>query len=86
MNFFERFTGHLKTVTKHRHQVFLHCIKAGIVMQGLTHDLSKFSPVEFFTNVKYTEPGKSPVTIQLERIGRIEGKRRNSRRYRYFSG
>ena len=37
---------HFKTVAKHRHLVFVHCVKAGIPWRGMLHDLSKFSPTE----------------------------------------
>lgn len=52
--------SHLWTVIKHRHHVFINCIKAGIPFQGLTHDLSKFSPSEFFIGVKYYQANRSP--------------------------
>ena len=45
--------GHFNTITKHRHKVIKHCFKAGIGLQGLKHDLSKYSPTEFFNGVKY---------------------------------
>ena len=45
--------AHLKTVLRHRHQVMLHCIRAGIPVQGLLHDLSKFSPTEFIPGALY---------------------------------
>ena len=51
-NFFARFFGHLKTVTKHRRLVRKHCFRLGLYRQGLMHDLSKFSFVEFWTGVK----------------------------------
>ena len=41
------FIGHLKTVLKHKWQVFKLSIKAGIPLRGLMHDLSKFSYIEF---------------------------------------
>lgn len=41
------FFGHLKTVTKHRFLVMAGCFRVGLILQGLTHDLSKFSPTEF---------------------------------------
>ena len=31
---------HFCTVTKHRHKVIAHCLKAGLGWQGLFHDLS----------------------------------------------
>lgn len=55
------FWGHLRTVAAHRHQVFLNCVRAGIWWQGLWHDMSKFSPTEFWAGVKYYSDGtRSP--------------------------
>lgn len=51
---------HFCTVTKHRHQVLVHCLKVGIGGQGLVHDLSKFSPVEFMGGVKFYKGTNSP--------------------------
>ena len=53
MNGLQRFWGHLRTVTRHRHKVIVHCARAGILLQGLVHDLSKYSPTEFIP-VSYT--------------------------------
>ena len=47
------FWGHLKTVNHHRHLVRQYCFRLGLYWQGLTHDLSKYSPVEFWAGVKY---------------------------------
>ena len=53
--------GHFRTVTAHRHKVLQHCIKAGIIWRGLTHDLSKFSPAEFWVGARfYTDGTRSP--------------------------
>lgn len=51
---------HFKTITAHRHAVIRHCAKAGIFLQGLRHDLSKYSPAEFWTGAKYYAGDKSP--------------------------
>lgn len=56
-----KFFGHLKTVLKHRHYVFINCCKCGIVIQGLFHDLSKFSFIEFWEGVKYYKGTSSPI-------------------------
>ena len=53
MSVVNNFFGHLRTITKHRHMVIKHCKKAGILWQGLRHDLSKYSPTEFIPGVKY---------------------------------
>lgn len=51
---------HFITITKHRHAVIRHCKKAGILWQGLRHDLSKYSPSEFIPGAKYYSGTKSP--------------------------
>ena len=51
---------HFKTITKHRHKVIAHCAKAGIFWQGLFHDLSKYSPREFWAGAKYYKGTESP--------------------------
>lgn len=53
--------GHFNLINKHRFKVFILCCKAGIPFRGLVHDLSKYSPVEFFEGVKYYNGGYSPI-------------------------
>lgn len=60
MTFTERFFGHLKTVHNHRKMVRKLCFKCGLYWQGLTHDLSKYHPVEFWNGVKYYTGTASP--------------------------
>ena len=60
---------HLSTICKHKWWVMYYCFKCGIPWQGIIHDLSKFSFTEFWTNVKYAVPGKSPIDVQKENIG-----------------
>ena len=52
--------GHFMTITKHRHLVIKHCKKAGVLWQGLRHDLSKYSPTEFLPGIKYYTGQRSP--------------------------
>ena len=61
MNFKSKTMRHLQTVVKHRHYVNYFCRKAGIPWQGLTHDLSKFNPIEFCEGVKYYSGIMSPI-------------------------
>lgn len=64
------FIGHLKTVLKHKWQVFKLSIRAGIPLRGLMHDLSKFSYTEFSESVKYYQQGKrSPIPVAREENG-----------------
>ena len=60
MNKWQRFWGHLRTVHKHRKMVRKLCFKCGLYWQGLTHDLSKYSPTEFWNGVKYFTGTASP--------------------------
>ena len=58
INFFK----HLHKINTHRFKVFVLCCKCGIPFRGLMHDLSKYSPIEFFEGVKYYTNGKhSPI-------------------------
>ena len=60
MNGIAKFFGHLSTITRHRHLVIAHCAKAGVLFQGLFHDLSKYGPTEFFQGVRYYSGVHSP--------------------------
>lgn len=52
---------HFILVIRHKSKVFKLCCKAGIPVQGFFHDMSKFSPTEFFESVKYYTGSKSPI-------------------------
>ena len=54
------FFGHFKTVAKHRRLVRRNCFKCGIPLQGLKHDLSKYSPTEFIAGCRYFTGTHSP--------------------------
>ena len=52
--------AHFKTITKHRFLVMKYCFRCGLYWQGLIHDLSKYSPVEFWIGAKYYQGDHSP--------------------------
>ncbi|MBQ9686174.1 MAG: catalase [Oscillospiraceae bacterium] len=52
--------AHFKTITEHRHLVCRYCMRLGLIWQGLTHDLSKYSPTEFWRGAKYYQGYRSP--------------------------
>ena len=60
MNTVTKFFKHLHTVNKHRRLVRKLCFKCGLYWQGLTHDLSKYSPTEFINGVKFFTGNGSP--------------------------
>ena len=55
---------HFKTITKHRLLVMGGCFRVGLIRQGLTHDLSKYSPVEFWTGAR--DISKSHVNLLIK--------------------
>lgn len=51
---------HFKTITHHKRLVMEHCFQVGLYYQGLTHDLSKYSPVEFLAGARFYQGDRSP--------------------------
>lgn len=52
---------HLKKIGVHKYWVFHYCRLMGIPFQGLVHDLSKFSPTEFWESVHWYQGTYSPI-------------------------
>ena len=81
--------GHFRTITRHRHQVIRHCFKAGIGWQGLFHDLSKYSPSEFWAGAKYYQGTRSPNEVEREKFGYspawLHHKGRNRHHFEYWT-
>lgn len=69
MNYIQKFFGHLKTVTKHKYWVWYYMHKCGRGWQGFWHDMSKFSPVEFWESVRYYSGTHSPIDACKEDKG-----------------
>ena len=69
MNGFQKFWGHLSTITRHRHKVIAHCAKAGILWQGLRHDLSKYGLTEFRQGVRFFDGTHSPTEDERKTLG-----------------
>lgn len=55
-----KWLNHLKTIMHHKKLVMTHCFKVGLYYQGIMHDLSKFSPVEFLAGARYYQGNRSP--------------------------
>lgn len=64
-----RFFGHLRTVLRHKRYVFRCMAQCGHPLQGFLHDMSKFSPAEFWTSVKYYQGFRSPIDAEKEDKG-----------------
>ena len=80
---------HFLLITRHRHKVIAHCKKAGILWQGLRHDLSKYSPTEFIPGVKYYQGNRSPNEKEREILGYslawLHHKGRNRHHFEYWT-
>lgn len=79
---------HFKKVCTHKRWVFYYCCKVGIPFQGLVHDLSKFSPTEFWESVKYYQGTSSPIDACKKENGWsaawMHHKGRNKHHYEYW--
>ncbi len=81
--------GHLKTVHRHRSLVRRYCFRLGLYWQGLTHDLSKYSPTEFWAGAKYYQGNRSPNDAQRRAVGYsaawMHHKGRNRHHFEYWT-
>ena len=80
---------HFRTITEHRHKVIANCARAGILWQGLRHDLSKYTPTEFIPGAKYFQGTRSPNEQERELYGYSKAwmhhKGRNRHHYEYWN-
>lgn len=80
--------GHLHTITHHKNQVMKNCFRVGLYKQGLLHDLSKYSPVEFITGCRYYQGYRSPNAAERDAVGYstawLHHKGRNKHHYEYW--
>ena len=60
--YLKNIVGHFMVITRHKWVVFKLCCKVGQPWRGLVHDLSKYSPTEFWEGVKYFNGKHSPIT------------------------
>lgn len=80
---------HFKTITRHRHKVIAYCAKAGILWQGLRHDLSKYTPTEFLPGTEFCTGTRSPNEGEREAYGFslawMHHKGRNRHHFEYWT-
>ncbi|BDZ82289.1 hypothetical protein Lac2_04230 [Claveliimonas bilis] len=80
--------GHFCTITHHKILVMRGCFKIGLYRQGLLHDMSKYSPVEFLVGCKYYQGNRSPNNAEREEKGYslawLHHKGRNKHHYEYW--
>lgn len=80
--------GHFKTITNHKLLVMKYCFKVGLYKQGLLHDLSKYTWIEFSAGIKYYKGYVSPNGIQKKVEGLstawLHHKGRNKHHFEYW--
>ena len=80
--------AHFKTITHHRHLVCRYCFRLGLYRQGLTHDLSKYAPIEFWRGAKYYLGYRSPNDAERRATGVslawLHHKGRNRHHFEYW--
>ncbi len=80
---------HFLTITNHRHKVMFNCLRAGIPLRGLLHDLSKYTPTEFIPGARYFQGNRSPNEGEREEYGYskawIHHKGRNRHHFEYWT-
>ena len=80
---------HLKTIFIHKWWVFVYCCKCGLIWRGIKHDMSKFSPTEFFESIKYYTGTRSPIDLCKELNGYSKAwqhhKGRNTHHYEHWT-
>ena len=79
---------HFCTITHHKILVMKHCFRIGLYWQGLTHDLSKYTPAEFIPGCRYYQGYRSPNNAEREAKGYssawLHHKGRNKHHYEYW--
>lgn len=79
---------HFKKICTHKYWVAYYCFKAGIPIRGLLHDMSKFSPTEFWESVAYYQGTSSPIDACKKANGWSKAwmhhKGRNAHHYEYW--
>ncbi len=82
------YLGHFKTITSHKLMVMKYCFRVGLYRQGLLHDLSKYSPTEFWRGAKYYQGTRSPNAREREIYGHskawLHHKGRNRHHFEYW--
>ena len=81
--------AHFRTITAHRRLVRRYCFRLGLYWQGLTHDLSKYGPVEFWRGARYYLGYRSPNDEERRQTGVsrawLHHKGRNRHHFEYWT-
>lgn len=77
-----------KRILTHKYYVAKYCFQIGLYWQGITHDLSKFSYVEFSRAIKYWDNNISSLANECKILGYsqtfLHHRGRNPHHYEYW--
>lgn len=77
-----------KRILTHKYYVAKYCFQIGLYWQGITHDLSKFSYVEFSRAIKYWDDNISSLANERKILGYsqtfLHHRGRNPHHYEYW--
>ena len=79
---------HFRTITKHKMLVMKECFQVGLYLQGLLHDLSKYTWTEFWVGCRFYQGTQSPNNAERKAKGYssawLHHKGRNKHHYEYW--
>jgi len=80
---------HLKVVLKHKYYVMVECFKHGLYLQGIFHDMSKFSYTEFVQSANFFQGNGTPIAKIKAELGYssawLHHKGRNKHHWEYWT-
>lgn len=78
----------IKRILTHKYYVAKYCFQIGLYWQGITHDLSKFSFIEFSRAIKYWDDNISSLANERKILGYsqtfLHHRGRNPHHYEYW--
>jgi hypothetical protein len=84
-----RYIKHFIVITKHKYFVMIECFKRGLYWQGIVHDLSKYSIMEFVQSARYFQGNRSPISKIKAELGCstawLHHKGRNKHHWEYWT-
>lgn len=85
---YTKYFSHLYVITKHKYFVLRECFRRGLYWQGVVHDLSKYSFVEFLSGAKYFQHGKSSIEFEKSQkdysLAWLNHKAKNKHHWEYW--
>lgn len=87
-NIIKNTVNHFMTIHEHRKLVRQGCFRIGLYYQGITHDLSKYSPTEFVVGMRFFQGYQSPNNAERKAYGYssawLHHKGRNKHHFEYW--